>query len=51
MHICSYDEEEKFKNEIKVHKVPKIYHYNNINAKVNFEAQLSLAVFFSFIFV
>ena len=39
--IFSYTEEQ-FKNKIQVHKVHKIYHYNQIYIKVNFEAQSSL---------
>ena len=33
--IFSYTEEQ-FKNKIQVHKVHKIYHYNQIYIKVNF---------------
>ena len=51
MYIFSYVEEEKFKNEIKVHKIPKIYHYNYINVEVNFEAQSSLVCIFLFFFI
>ena len=39
--IFSYTEEQ-FKNKIQVHKVHKIYHYNQIYIKVNLEAQSSL---------
>ena len=39
--IFSYTEKQ-FKNKIQVHKVHKIYHYNQIYIKVNFEAQSSL---------
>ena len=50
MYIFSYVEE-KFKNEIKVQKIPKIYHYNYINVKVNFEARSSLVYIFLFFFI
>ena len=39
----------KFRNKIKVHKVHKIHHYNEIDVKVNFEAQSSsVCISFSF---
>ena len=50
MCIFSYVEDEKSKNEIKVHKVHKIYHYNYIIVKVNFEARSSLVCIFLFCF-
>ena len=40
----------KIKNKIKVHDVHKIYHYNEIDVEVNFEAQSSF-VYFSFLFL